>query len=526
MSQYEDVIQALGNSSAYPERPHNIQHLQTHISHLFLTEDHVYKVKKPVDFGFLDFTTLDLRRTFCYEELRLNQRISPDVYLEVVEVCRTLDGRVLVGGPGVVLEYAVKMRRLPAERSMDRLLEANQVTEDMVRDLACIIALFHLNAESSPEIGAFGSLEAVRDPVEENFRQTEKYVSRTISAFKYQRLQQYSREFLQAQSALLERRVAQGRIRDCHGDLHCAQVFFTERGVRIIDCIEFTKRFRYSDVVSDMAFMAMDLDQFGRHDLSRVFVETWLDVTKDSDALKLLDFYKVYRAYVRGKVEGFRLDDPHISQEDKQAASKRARSYFDLAYFYIQRSAPKLVLCGGLVGTGKSTIARYVAADAGMAVVSSDVVRKRLAGVPATERHFEAFGTGFYAPEFSQRTYGELLRLARQYLEEGHSVVLDASFGRRSEREVAAALARETGAEFWAVECVSTEQDIKNRLERRVRRGGGVSDGRWEIYQRQKPAFEPLSEVAEDHHVVADTSAGSVAESVRAVLQRLGIPQE
>ncbi|MBI2887398.1 MAG: AAA family ATPase [Chloroflexi bacterium] len=526
VNRYQQVISALEHPEAYPERPLEIQHIQTHISHLFLTPDRVYKVKKPVDFGFLNFTTFEQRRHFCQQELVLNRRVSPDVYLDVVEVRRAPDGTIAVGGDGEVVEHAVMMRRLPTERSLDRLLANNQVTEEMVRSLARVTGGFHQQAATSPEIQRYGTPEAVAGPVGENFQQTQSYVGRTFSPLKYQRLQEYSTAFLKSHRDLLARRATGGRVRDCHGDLHCAQVFVTDEGVRIIDCIEFTERFRYSDVASDMAFMAMDLDQFGRHDLSRVFVDTWAEVTGDREALQLLDFYKVYRAYVRGKVESFRLDDPHIPQAEKDAATLRARSYFALAYFYTQKPAPpRLIICGGMVGTGKSTIARYVAGDGGLAVLSSDAVRKRLAAVPLTERHFDAPGTGLYSPEATQRTYGELLRLARQYLEEGHSVVLDATFGRREQRQQAAALAQELGAVFWAVEPVASEGDIRERLERRVQRGGSVSDGRWEIYVHEKTTFEPLEEVPQERHVVVDTSAGTVSDSVRYALQRLGIEQ-
>ena len=526
MTQYDEVVQALAQPSLYPDAPTEVEHIQTHISHLFLTPKFVYKVKKPVDFGFLDFTTLEKRLFFCQEELRLNQRTSPDVYLEVAPIRQGSAGEISFTGEGQVVEYALKMRRLPSDRSLDNLLNANKVTEEMARALGKLVGEFHMAAETSEEISAIGGPEGMQNLVAENFQQTNPYIGRTISTQLHKKLAEYSKRFLKEHRALMEQRVAEGRSRDCHGDLHCAQVFYTDQGVRIIDCIEFTKRFRYSDVAYDMAFMAMDLDKYDRHDLSRAYVDAWLGVTKDTGALQLLDFYKATRAYVRGKVEGFRLDDPSIPSEEKDAAAKRARSYFDLAHFYTQQhSKPKLILCAGLVGTGKSTIARYVASDSGMAAISSDVIRKRLAGVPSTERHFDAFGAGLYTAEFSQRTYKELLRLARQYLDEGHSVVIDAAFARRDQRELVANLGKETGADFWSVECTATEEDIKARLERRLRRGDSVSDGRWEIYLQQKASYEPITEFPHDKHIVIHTSSGSVAESVRYVLHRLGMQQ-
>jgi len=524
VNDYNAIIEALKQPPAYPERPGEIRHLQTHISHLFLTPEFVYKVKKPVDFGFLDFSTFEKRRFFCYEELTLNQRLSPDVYLQVVKIRRGPGGRISVEGTGEVVEHAVKMRRLPADCALDLLLAQNKVQTDQVQELGRMIGGFHLKAETNNEISGYGSPEGVAHNVVENFDQTAEYTGRTISPAKYQRVKAYSMAFLEQHRPLFERRAAGGRIRDCHGDLHGAQVFLTPDGVRIIDCIEFTKRFRYTDMVSDMAFMAMDLDHADRHDLSKLFVESWLDATGDREALDLLDFYKVYRAYVRGKVEGFRLADPHIPREEKEAATQRARAYFNLAYFYTQRSnSPRLIISAGLIGSGKSTIARHLATDSGMALVSSDVVRKRLAGVAPTERHYDGFGQGMYTPEFSERTYAEVFRLARQFLEEGKSVVLDATFGNRARREAAAAVAAGAGADFWAVECVATSEAVKERLRRRQQRANSVSDGRWEIYQQEKQQFQPIDEVPEGRHVVVQTSARPVFESVQYALTRLGL---
>lgn len=520
---YDEVIAALERPEAYPECPASIEHLQTHISHLFLTPDTVYKVKKPVNFGFLDFTTYEQRLEDCRRELQLNRRLSPDVYLDVVAITRDAAG-IHVGGESEAIEHAVKMRRLPAAATMSTLLAENRVTEDMVRDLARQVAAFHQQAETSPTIAAYGSPDVVALPVRENFAQTEAYRRRTILPYKWRDIRVWSERFLEEQRPLLQRRRDGGHIRDCHGDLHTHQVFYTAGGVRIIDCIEFNDRLRCCDVASDMAFMAMDLDASGRHDLSRLFVDTWLELTGDREALQVLDFYKVYRAVVRGKVESFRLEDATLPDEERDGVMLRARQYFNLAFHYIQRpSPPRLVICCGLIGSGKSTIARYTANDAGMGVVATDVVRKRLAGARPTERHYAEFGGGIYTPEFSTRTYQEQLRLSRQYLEEGRSVVLDATFGKRANREAAAMLAAELGAEFWAIECVADESDLQERLRRREARGESVSDGRWEIYLKERDAFEPLTEVPSDRHIVVRTTGKPVRESIAFTLQRLGM---
>lgn len=524
MTTYDAVIKALASPDAYPERPAALEHVQTHISHLFLTPDHVYKVKKPVDFGFLDFTTFEKRRHFCWRELELNRRMSPEVYLDVLEVRQDDAGRIRIDGPGRVVEHVLKMRRLPHDAAMNLLLDANRVTEPMVRDLAQVIARFHRQAETSDAITAYGSPEAIARQVRENFAQTEAYHRRTVLPYKWHELRDWSERFLREQEPLLRRRMAEGRIRDCHGDLHTAQVFFTPEGIRIIDCIEFSDAYRCCDIASDIAFLAMDLDAHGRHDLARVLVDTWVAATEDEEARQVLDFYQTYRALVRAKVESFRLDDPATPEDERDAITLRARSYFNLAYRYIQRPRrPRLIICGGMIGTGKSTIARAIANDAGMGLVATDAVRKQLAGARPTERHYDEYESGLYTPEFTARTYQEQLRQGRQFLEEGRSVVLDATFGKRAHRQAAAALAAEMGAEFWAVECVADEDDLRERLRRREARGGSISDGRWEIYLREKEAFEPFDEVPKERHILVRTSGKPVRESVVYVLQQLGL---
>jgi hypothetical protein len=244
------------------------------------------------------------------------------------------DGQIRVGGKGEIIEYAVKMRQLPAERMMDRLLSQNEVTAEMVERVAQKLAAFHDKARTSPEISAFGNLEAIKVNTDENFCQTEKYIGNSITLAQHQRIKTYSDSFLESNAALFQERIKKGRIKDCHGDLHAAHVCFSN-GIYIYDCIEFNDRFRYGDVASEVAFLAMDLDRYGRADLSQAFVKAYVDFSKDEGINRLLNFYKCYRAYVRGKVESFKLDDPYISDEEKTSVLAAARRYFALAESYI-----------------------------------------------------------------------------------------------------------------------------------------------------------------------------------------------
>lgn len=344
MSTLPPVIEALLNSRVYPHKPQKIEFVQTQMSFVFLAGEYVYKVKKPVNLGYLDYTTLDKRHFFCLQELELNRRLCPDVYLAVVPI--TVSSRaaqrgstpIQLDGQGEPIEYAVKMKQLPRDRMMDVLLRRGQVTLEMVAAVADKLTGFHQRAETSPDIAAFGGLNAVRHNWDENFAQTEKYIGLTAFRAKYDRIRDYTDDFIKGNVSLFDKRVREGRIKDCHGDLHAAHVCFTAPdltgGICIYDCIEFNDRFRYCDVASEIAFLAMDLDRYQQGGLSRHLVSTYVKLSQDEELLKLLDFYKCYRAYVRGKVESFKLDDPHISSADKAKALETARNYFNLAESY------------------------------------------------------------------------------------------------------------------------------------------------------------------------------------------------
>ena len=512
-------VQALLRPQTYDPPPQEVRLVQTHISYVFLAGDLVCKVKKPVDFGFLDYTTLEKRRFFCQEEVRLNQRLSPSVYLGVVPITKDGD-EFYLGGQGEVVEYAVKMRRLPQERMMDSLLRRGRVTPAMVHTVAQKLAQFHAQAETSDHIASYGALSVVQGNVGENFAQTVKYVGVSISLEVYQGLKTYSYDFLGGNRDLFARRVSQGRIRDCHGDLHTAHVCF-EDGISIFDCIEFNQRFRYSDVAADIAFLAMDLDAHGQPKLAETLVQAYMEFSEDEELQQLVDFYKVYRAYVRGKVTSFRLDEPLLIEQERQAVMRTAAKYFDLAYAYAYPARrPALLITAGLVGTGKSTLAEALSCHLGWLVISSDLVRKELAGLSPLEHRYERYGAHIYSPSFSQQTYVEMLRRARTLLTKGESVILDASFKGREERQRARELASEIGADFRALECTCDEALVRQRLEGRMQAGTSPSDGRWEIYQQQQEEFEPLEELPPSQHLVVDCSL-EVDAVLRSVLMEL-----
>lgn len=330
-----ELVQALLDPKTYPGHPQKVELVQTQMSFLFLAGDYVYKVKKPVDLGYLDYTTLDKRRFYCQREVELNQRLCPEAYLGVIPITRD-KGRISLGGQGDALEYTVKMRRLPHEAMMDALLANGKLSAPMVTDVAEKLVEFHQKAETSASISAFGSLDTITENTEENFSQTEKYIEHTVSRKRYDNIKSYTHRFVEKNSLLFQKRVVDGRIRDCHGDLHAAHICFCD-GICIYDCIEFNDRFRYGDVTSEVAFLAMDLDHYGRTDLSRCFIDAYVTRSQDREMMALLNFYRCYRAYVRGKVESFKLDDLHISPAEKEKVLTIARSYFELAGSYIEQ---------------------------------------------------------------------------------------------------------------------------------------------------------------------------------------------
>lgn len=332
MSELPPLIQALLKPEAYPDPPRDIELVQTQISYVFLADNLVYKIKKPVDFGFLDFTSLEKRRYFCQKEIELNRRLCPDTYLGVVTINGENSG-VKISGRGNIEEYAVKMRRLPREAMMDVLLTANKVTPGMLASVADLLADFHRRAATGAEINTIGGINAVIKNTSENFEQTAEHIGSIIPRETYQRIKDYTEGFINENASLFHKREEEDRIRDCHGDLHAAHICFGYK-ICIYDCIEFIDRLRYTDVVADVAFLAMDLDHFGRRDLSVSFVDAYVARSGDRELMQLLDFYKCYRAYVRGKVGCSQYEDAHIPAAEKETILANTQSYFKLAESY------------------------------------------------------------------------------------------------------------------------------------------------------------------------------------------------
>jgi len=498
-----DVLQAMRDPAFYPEAPPKVEVRETHISTLFLTDRFVYKVKKPVDFGFLNYMTLTARRFFCEQELCLNERLAANVYLQVLPIHRKGD-RISLRGEGDVIEYALQMRRLPEKRMLSQLLLEGNVDREMIRRIALHLIGFHSRAETNFEISIYGSLRRVRKNTEENFDQTRTFIGKTLEKKSFERIRKYSYTFLEKNQPLLEKRISGKKIRDCHGDLRPEHIC-VEEPIVIFDCVEFNRRFRYSDVASDLAFLAMDLDFFAKSALSRHLVYNYVHYTHDLDLLRLIRFYKCYRAYVRGKVESFKGADPALPPREKDRAWEAARRYFALADRYTG-ARPYLILTSGLTGTGKSRLAKRIASDLDLPLFRSDMIRKELAGLPPATHPAVSFGRGIYTPEMNRRTYGALLEKAEEELRKGKPVLLDAAFLKEAERKDAEELAQKMDARFFVIETRCPEETALNRLQQRGKEGSDPSDGREEIYQAQKSHFEALTGLPPGSHLVVSTA--------------------
>jgi len=515
------LISALSHPQVYPEATDNVVLIQTQMSCVFLSGEYAYKIKKPVNLGYLDYTTLEKRHYFCEQEVILNRRLCPNVYFGVERI--TFDGaHYAFNGAGEVVEYAVKMKRLPDERLLDRLLKQNAVSSAMLDDLADKLARFHAHAQTDDIITSYGSSAVITQNTEENFSQTGKYFGKVLPQEQFEHIRDYTRNFMRDNAALLHTRMSEQRIRDCHGDLHAQHICFCD-DICIFDCIEFNERFRYCDVASEVAFLAMDLEHSGYADLSRYFLVQYVAYSKDSNIPALLNFYKCYRAYVRAKVACFKQDDPLVSAEDKQRSLEAAQSYFDLAYSYT-RYRPLLVVMTGLCGSGKSTIAGALAGRCAAVHISSDVTRKRLAGIPETEHRYDEDGCGLYSADFHRKTYAAIMAQTAEALESNYSVVLDAAFLKQSEREAACEMARQKGADILLLECRLDAQLTKERLQQRLSQQT-ASDGRWEIYQKQLAWFEQVRHTPQNEYLLIDTSL-PLGQNIRQVLNRINNQNE
>jgi aminoglycoside phosphotransferase family enzyme/predicted kinase len=525
------LIEALSRSSAYAGAVDAVEVHQTHISVVFLAGSLAYKIKKPVRLGFVDYGHVERRRHFCEEEVRLNRRLAPEVYLGVVPVTREGEA-IRVEGAGEVLEWAVKMRRLPESATLRARLYGDGVTADAVAELARRLARFHATADSSPDVAACCTFEAIATNTRENLDQSAPQVGVTLSRSTHDRLRDRFEVTLERLRCLIEARAASGIPRDTHGDLRLDHVYwFPDRQPPgdwvVVDCIEFDARYRHADPIADIAFLAMELGLEGRSDLAGVFVAAYLRAAGDSEGGQLLPLYRAYRAAVRGKVEGMKLAEPEIPEADRSAARSRARALWLYALSELEEPGrrPCLVLLAGLPGTGKSTLARGLAERADFTVIRSDLVRKELAGRGDGPSATSAFGGDIYTPEWDERTYAECLRRADGVVFKAGRVLIDASFREESRRQSFLDAARRWGIAARLLLCQADPEVVRRRLDRRL---DDPSDAGWAIYQEAARRWEEPGAAtrAVTDQIDADGKPAQTLERAVAALRGAGLQDE
>lgn len=513
------LIAALQNPALYPHPVEGFQLIETHISWVLLTGSYAYKIKKPVNFGFLDFTELSARQHFCEEELRLNQRLTEGLYLEVVAIGGSETAPELAGTTPAI-EYALKMRQFPQEQLLSAIQARGELSEGHIDELARQIAQFHLKAPKVSPQHPLGTPEAVMAPVLQNFEQIRPMLGDKADLQQLDALEAWATSSYERLRPLLAERKAKGFIRECHGDIHLGNVAQIDGKVVVFDCIEFNEPFRLTDITADAAFLAMDLEDRGLKCLARRFISTWLEHTGDYDALHLLNFYKAYRAMVRGKVSLFRLGQ---EQDPVQRAVilRQYRAYAALAESYSAIPSRFLAITHGVSAVGKSHVAMRLVEALGGIRLRSDIERKRLFGEQPDSPEAQ-IASGIYSEDASQATYQRLHQLAQHGLQAGFPVVIDATYLKASQRQAACSIAEETGAPFLILDCHAPDAVIASWLEQRQKEGRDPSDATLEVIQAQHASRDPLDETERVHSMRVDTQdSASLDGVVQNIRQRL-----
>jgi uncharacterized protein len=475
-----------------------IESIQTHISIVLLTGEFAYKLKKPVNFGFLDYSTVAKRQHFCHEELRLNQRGAKELYLEVVAIAKQGD-RYQFGSTGEIVDYAVKMVQFPQANLLSNLFADGKITESEIEEVGTVVATFHARASTSEYINSFGTVNCIRQSIEDNYHHTEKYIGRVQTQVQYDETKAYSDRYFSEHSELFVERVTGGFIRECHGDLHLRNICCWHDKILLFDCIEFNEPFRLVDTMYDVAFVVMDLEARGRKDLANRFLNTYTERTGDWEGLQVLPLYLSRQAYVRAKVTSFLLDDPYIPDPEKQAAATTARDYYHQAWAYTRVDRGKLMMLSGLSGAGKSTLGKQIAMRVGAIQLRSDAIRKHLGGIPLLARG----DASLYTPEMTARTYDRLLDLAQKLTARGFTVVLDAKYDRVTLRAAVIDLAQDRDIQLQILHCTAPAEVLRDRLRQRT---GDIADATVDLLVSQQAIWEDFTPAERSYVTTIDTT--------------------
>jgi aminoglycoside phosphotransferase family enzyme/predicted kinase len=509
----ERLLEAMGRADFYPHGPNQVERRESHISWVFIAGDSVFKLKKPIKFDFVDYSTLQRRFELCREEIRLNRRLAAGVYLGVVPIvmreggfaCAPVCDRPVADA----VEYAVWMRRLADDRSLEALLRQDAVRPADLERIAEVLAGFHRQAARDRAL-QYGSASAVERAIMGNLAECEAFVGDTLSSAQFGELTRRNRQFIDRRRDTFERRPSVGGICEGHGDLRCEHIYLSIDGApTIIDCVEFNEALRYADVASDLAFLLMDMERLGAARQAHMLFDAYLRASSDPQVAELVNFYKCYRATVRAKVASLKSRQREVLGPERERAVKVSAEHFGSAVGYARLCGPALIVLYGLAGSGKSTVAGILARRLGCAHYNSDALRKQMfagsLGSSAAD-----YRQGIYAPRHTRATYDALLAAARRELESGRNVILDASFRENSERTRAVESARQVGASLLMAECVASEGEIRRRLTMRSQQPDAISDADFETYLRQKAEFAPPGPELASHHLLVNTEQTSL----------------
>ena len=515
------LIEALRDSRCYPHPVDRVDVVETHISWIVLTGPYAYKIKKPVNLGFLDFSTLEARRFYCGEELRLNRRFAADLYLEVVAITGSTE-RPHIGGSDPALEYAVKMRQFDEDGLLDRVQARGELLAAHIDALAGQIASFHQSCQRIPAGAALGSPASILQPARQNFEQALSLLADPADRVRLARLREWSDWKGRALQGTFGDRQRDGFVRECHGDLHLGNVFLENDAIRIFDCIEFSANLRWIDVMSDIAFLVMDLWHRDHPDLARRFLNAYLEHTGDYAGLATLPFYLVYRAMVRAKVALIRSAQPDVSKEETQLDQSEYRRFIGLAERFSAPQPVWIALTHGVSGSGKSFFTQRLLERCGAIRIRSDVERKRSHGLGREVASGSPVGGGLYAGPATRLTYGRLAMLTSIILDAGWPVIADATFAERWQRELLRGQALRRGVPWLILEFRVPEATLRKRVAERADRGGDASEATLAVLEHQMRADQRLGDDERTWALEIDARGGPGSDRVLQVLEDLG----
>ena len=499
------LIKALFEATAYAHEVSAVSLIETHISWVLLTGQFAYKIKKPVNFGFLDFSTLEKRRFFCHEEIRLNRRLAADLYLDVVPITGSLDSPKM-GGAGEAIEYAVKMIQFPAGFTLSERAERGQLGADEIDQITSIVADFHDAIEKADEDSPYGESECIKHWFVENFDHIRPLLADDKQKQQLQMLQAWGNDEWNNKVGLMQRRRQQGYVRECHGDLHLSNMTLINGKVTLFDCIEFNPKLRWIDVVSEVAFLVIDLLHFGYESYAFRLLNHYLQRSGDYDGLALLRYYLVYRALVCAKVSLLR----HAQQQndaDFHRACLNYTEFSNLAEHFTQVNPVALIITHGYSGSGKSTFAQQLAEKLGALQVRSDIERKRLFGYQAQEQTGSSLDSGLYTQEAGQKTYLRLAEIAKAVLQAGFSVIIDATFLKTEQRDLFRKLAAECGVPFAIIDFQASDEVLCDRLRQRQ---NDASEATIEVLRQQQQSSQELSTEEQADLITINTESDNV----------------